>query len=67
MSANRALRVFPSFCAALGGAQCVEQGARYAWITRADGRKVRLLLSQLPPAADWTSFSLANAAAKAHL
>jgi hypothetical protein len=55
--------VFPAIAASLGGAQRVEYSARFAWITRANGVRVRVPLTQLPPQQAWTSFNLGDAAA----
>jgi len=54
---------FPLICASLGGVRMVRYSARYAWITKADGREVRVKRSDLPTVDKWTAFTLADAVA----
>lgn len=51
---------FPNIVIALGGAQSVRWNSRFAYITTASGKTVRVPRRGLGSAEKWTSFSLAD-------
>lgn len=55
---------FAKINASLGGAQRIAYGKRSAEITRANGSRVTVPLSSLPPLESWTAFNLADIADK---
>lgn len=58
------MMAFPKSAAFFGGAQFVIYNKRFAYVTTAEGKEVRLRISELPPVDKWSAFNLADAAAK---
>lgn len=58
----RALIVYPTICASLGGVSTVSHNNTFAWVTLPGHEKaIRVPMSKLPALDKWTAFNLADA------